>query len=66
LRFLSTYPAKFEIALDPTAQTASALNIQAMPTSMLLGQDGIIRWTHKGFRESDTEGLERRIQEALR
>jgi cytochrome c biogenesis protein CcmG/thiol:disulfide interchange protein DsbE len=65
VRFLSAYPARFEIALDPTAQSASALNIQAMPTSMLLGQDGIIRWTHKGFRESDTEGLERRIQEAL-
>lgn len=65
VRFLSAYPARFEIALDPAAQSASALNIQAMPTSMLLGQDGVIRWTHKGFRESDTDGLEQRIKEAL-
>lgn len=65
VRFLSAYPARFEIALDPAAETASALNIQAMPTSMLLGQDGVIRWTHRGFRESDTVGLERRIKEAL-
>jgi thiol-disulfide isomerase/thioredoxin len=34
VRFLSAHPARFEIALDPTAQSASALNIQAMPTSM--------------------------------
>ncbi len=66
VRFLSAYPARFEIALDPAAEAASALNIQAMPTSMLLGRDGVIRWTHKGFRESDTDGLERKIQEALR
>jgi thiol-disulfide isomerase/thioredoxin len=66
VRFLSAHPARFEIALDPTAQSASALNIQAMPTSMLLGRDSVIRWTHKGFRESDTEGLEQRIKEALR
>lgn len=65
VRFLSAHPARFEIALDPTAQSASALNIQAMPTSMLLGRDSVIRWTHKGFRESDTEGLEQRIKEAL-
>ena len=65
IRFLSAYPARFEIALDPAAQAAAALQIQAMPTSMLVRRDGAIGWTHKGFRESDVAVLEQRIEEAL-
>jgi thiol-disulfide isomerase/thioredoxin len=65
LRFLAAHPARFEIALDPAAHSAAALQIQAMPTSMLVRSDGSIGWTHPGFRESDVAGLERRIQEAL-
>jgi len=66
LRFLTAYPARFEIALDPASESAVALQIQAMPTSMLVGPEGIIRWTHKGFRATDIEMLERQIEEALR
>lgn len=65
VRFLAAHPARFEIALDPTAKAATALNVQAMPTSMLVRKDGTILWIHRGFRESDVEGLERRILEAL-
>jgi cytochrome c biogenesis protein CcmG/thiol:disulfide interchange protein DsbE len=65
LRFLAAHPARFEIAMDPAAESASALQIQAMPTSLLLAADGSIRWTHRGFRESDIPGLERNIEGAL-
>lgn len=64
-RFLAAHPARFEIAVDPAAELATTLQIQAMPTSMLVARDGAIRWTHKGFRASDVPGLERRIEEAL-
>jgi hypothetical protein len=65
MRFLAAHPARFEIAMDHAAESASALQIQAMPTSLLLAADGSIRWTHRGFRESDIPGLERNIEGAL-
>ena len=32
-----------------------------MPTSFLIGRDGIIRKVHKGFRAGDTELLEQAL-----
>lgn len=65
LRFLAAHPPQFEIVMDPAAESANALQIQAMPTSLLLAADGSIRWMHRGFRESDIPALERNIEGAL-
>jgi cytochrome c biogenesis protein CcmG, thiol:disulfide interchange protein DsbE len=65
LRFLAQNPARFEIAFDPAAESARALDIQAMPTSLLLGRDGTILSTHRGFRAEDRPLLERQLRDAL-
>lgn len=64
-RFLQQNPARFALAMDPEAQQAKRINIQAMPTSMLVASDKSILFTHRGFRPDDGPDLERRIAAAL-
>jgi thiol-disulfide isomerase/thioredoxin len=64
-RFLAQNPARFEIAFDPAADTAKRLDIQAMPTSLLLARDGTVLLTHRGFRPEDKPALEQQLRSAL-
>jgi cytochrome c biogenesis protein CcmG, thiol:disulfide interchange protein DsbE len=36
-----------------------------MPTSYLIGADGVVRAMHVGFKDSDRAALEREIEAAL-
>lgn len=49
-KFLADYPAKFQIVYDPEAKLASAYDVPGMPTSFIIGRDGIVRKRHIGFR----------------
>jgi thiol-disulfide isomerase/thioredoxin len=64
-RFLAQNPARFEIAFDPAADSAKRLDIQAMPTSLLLARDGSVLFTHRGFRPEDKPALEQQLRRAL-
>jgi cytochrome c biogenesis protein CcmG, thiol:disulfide interchange protein DsbE len=65
LRFLAQNPARFELAFDPAGDSARRLDIQAMPTSLLVGRDGTLVHTHRGFRAEDRPVLEGLIRDAL-
>lgn len=64
-KFLVNTPAKFTIAYDPAGKVAEKYQPKGMPTSFLIGADGIVRAVHVGFRDSDREELEREIAAAL-
>ena len=64
-RFLEQMPARFEVAFDPAAHSARRLDIQAMPTSMLVAPDRRIVFTHRGFRNEDRGDLEARLRASL-
>ena len=64
-RFLSQVRAKFPLALNPAGDTAALLNVQAMPTSFLVGAERRLLYTHRGFRTEDAPELEARLRAAL-
>ena len=64
-RFLQQSPAKFPLAMDPSGDSAMVLNVQAMPTSLLVAADRRVLFTHRGFRPEDGPGLEAQIKAAL-
>lgn len=64
-RFLQRTPARFAVAMDPSADTARLLAIPTMPTSMLVTPDRRVLFTHRGFRLEDRADLERRLHGAL-
>ncbi len=48
-QFLKDNPAAFSVIYDPTGKIAKHYTIQGMPSSMLIGRDGAIKYTHTGF-----------------
>jgi len=64
-RFLQQAQPRFSIALDPAAESARRLDVQAMPSSFLFSTERRLIFSHRGFRLDDRAELERRLQAAL-
>jgi cytochrome c biogenesis protein CcmG/thiol:disulfide interchange protein DsbE len=64
-KFLAGTPAKFTVAFDSSGKVAEAYQPKGMPTSYLIGADGLVRLVHVGFRDKDREELEREFAAAL-
>ncbi len=64
-KFLADTPAKFTIAYDDKGVTPKAFAVKTMPTSMLIGADGMVKVIHRGFRADETQALEQQIRTAL-
>ena len=47
--FLSAGAPGFKIVYDPNGDIASQYNFRDMPTSVLIGRDGKVHFTHDGF-----------------
>jgi cytochrome c biogenesis protein CcmG, thiol:disulfide interchange protein DsbE len=63
--FLRQYPADFAVRFDPKGELAQQYKVRGMPTSVLIGRDGKLLWTHEGFRSKDPANLEQSIRTAL-
>jgi thiol-disulfide isomerase/thioredoxin len=64
-KFLAGTPAKFTVGFDTTGKVAEAYQPKGMPTSYLIGADGVVRAVHVGFRDKDKEDLERELAAAV-
>ena len=62
--FLNDFNVPFMIAFDPSGKTAEAFNVQAMPSSFLVGPTGAILYSHLGFDPKKTGEMEKMIKEA--
>ncbi len=64
-KFLAEVPAKFTVVFDDKGATPKAYAVKTMPSSMLIGTDGMVKEVHRGFRAEDTAALEAKIRAAL-
>ena len=64
-KFLQRYPAKFLIAYDHDRELAYKYEVQAMPSSYLIGRDGAVLEQHLGFKVANTATYEAAIVAAL-
>jgi thiol-disulfide isomerase/thioredoxin len=63
--FLAQVPARFVVAFDAAGESARRYAVQAMPSSVLIGADGVVVQQHSGFRDADRAPLEAAIVAAL-
>lgn len=63
--FLGKNPAQFLVAYDPQGNVAKQYKVLGMPSSFLIGRDGKLLFTHRGFKLADQAMLEAKIQQAL-
>ena len=64
-KFLAEVPAKFALAFDNTGATPKAYGVKGMPTSLLIGPDGTVLFTHQSFKDSDKAEIENKIRTAM-
>ncbi len=63
--FLRKMQPRFAVALDPAADSARRLDVQAMPSSFLFSAERQLLYGHRGFRLDDRAELEGRLRAAL-
>jgi len=64
-QFLTHFPVDFTLAQDPDQQCAKQLGLKAMPSSYLIDRQGVVRYIHIGFRESQEDSIQRQVIELL-
>lgn len=60
--FLNKHPVDYMIAADSSGNIAEKFGVEAMPSSVLIDQLGVLRVNHKGYRKGDAEKLEKAIK----
>lgn len=64
--FLKQIPAGFDVAFDPSGNTAELYKVKAMPSSYIIDKLGNVVHANLGFRETDEDTLEEKIRSLIR
>ena len=64
-KFLEKFPARFRVHFDTNAALATAYDVQAMPSSYVIGRNGELKATHQGFKVRRQAEYEAILIEAL-
>ena len=63
--FLREYPAQFTIISDAGGTLARQFEVEAMPSSYVIGRDGTVIATHMGFQVKKSDEYEEQIRQVL-
>lgn len=64
-KFLARFRPAFEVRFDPKGDLAELYKVRAMPSSLLIDRNGVVRFTHVGFRNIDAPAYEAQVRELL-
>ena len=62
---LGLKPSHLEILWDSRSKVVSAYNVEAMPSSFIVYQRGLVRFAHSGFHPGDPETWQKEIDSLL-
>jgi thiol-disulfide isomerase/thioredoxin len=64
-KFLAEHPVTFLVGQDREGTVAEQYGVTAMPSSFVVGRDGLIENVHYGFKSSDKEKIASLISQVL-
>jgi thiol-disulfide isomerase/thioredoxin len=64
-RFLAKFHPTFDVRFDPQGETAERFKVHGMPTSLIIDRQGVVRFTHIGFRPVDQAAYENDLRQVL-
>jgi thiol-disulfide isomerase/thioredoxin len=64
-KFLAEHPVSFLIGQDIKGTVAEQYGVMAMPSSFVIGRDGLINNAHYGFKSADKENITALISKLL-
>jgi thiol-disulfide isomerase/thioredoxin len=65
-KFLKSTPVSFPILYDPESKVSTLYKVQAMPTTVLVGRDGSMRFIHHGYKAGYENDYQTQIRALLR
>ncbi|HET6466464.1 MAG TPA: TlpA disulfide reductase family protein [Nitrospiria bacterium] len=65
-RMSGTLGLSFPVVLDPAGDLSDLYRIRSMPTTFVVGKDGMIRYVHWGFGPNDPARYEAEIRSLLK
>jgi len=65
LKFLERLPVDYLVLQDPGASTPPLYQLKVMPSSYLIGPNGVIQKTFVGFREGEMAAVRSAVEELL-
>ena len=64
--FSSSLGLEFPILLDPSGTVSSKYHITSMPSTIVVGKDGTIRYVHRGYLPGDPKRYNKEIRALLK
>jgi len=64
-QFISNMPINFPVLYDTTGELMHALNINSMPSSLLIDRNGKVIASHHGFNPQKQQAYQRELQTLL-
>ena len=64
--FLANLDLSFSIFLDETNKLSETYDVQAMPTTILVDRDGIVRYVYRGFKDGYGKKYAKAIKKLIR
>jgi peroxiredoxin len=64
--FLADSPVDFPILLDNTNSVSKLYGVIAMPTTVVIGRNGSLRYVHKGYQVGDEEKYRKIVKKLVR
>ena len=65
-KFLKETPVSFPILFDPKSTVSKLYHVEAMPSTVLVGRDGTMRFIHHGYRAGYENDYQDQIRALLR
>ena len=65
-KFLKGTHVSFPILYDPESKVSSLYKVQAMPTTVLIGRDGTMRFIHHGYKPGYENDYQTQVRALLR
>lgn len=52
-QYISSYPVDFPVLFDTTNKVSKSYDVLAMPTTVIIDRNGVVRFLHEGYRDGD-------------
>ena len=66
LKFLAKQSVGYPSVSNPRGDIPGKFDLETMPSSYLIDQNGVVRYVHKGFRDGDLDVIRKEVRRIIR
>ena len=62
---LAKVPVTFPVLIDEGQKVSELYDLEAMPSTIVIDRDGVVRFVHRGYRPGDEEGYVAMVKQLI-